>query len=246
MYHSNFQEILADIVNGFRDSKRVCKNYLVGISGIDCAGKSTLSDRVKEQLTTLNIQCVSISGDDFLMEKKVRNANPNQALGYYNDSFDYEKLFRGVLIPATTRTNFKHTVPVMDLLTDSVTQTEMNVRGPCVVLVEGVFLFKQGHPNVFDYKLWIDLSFEEGLARAERRPRDLAHYGSVDNIRHRYLSRLYAGQRLHIDLDRPQYTCDALINANYHQDEAPRLRNTGTSRAITSRHVLNPGRARAA
>jgi uridine kinase len=175
MYYSSFEDILADVVNGFRDSKRVCKNYLVGISGIDAAGKSTLSARVKEQLTGLNIQCVSISGDDFLMEKHVRNANPNQALGYYNDSFDYEKLFKGVLIPARTKTSFKHKVPVMDLLSDTVTESEVSVQGPCVVLVEGVFLFKQGLPDVFDYKLWIDLSFEEGLQRAERRPRDLAH-----------------------------------------------------------------------
>jgi|GEM_PF-570598 len=240
MHYSTVREVLAAVVRGFRGSARSRKNYVVGISGIDCSGKSTLAKRISQVLTQHGIRCVSISGDDFLLEQKLRNSNPDQAVGYYYESFDYERLFLDVLAPARRHLCFRRRIPESDLLNDSVNEVVLRVHGPCVVLVEGVFLFKRSLPEVFDYKVWIDLSFDDGLARALRRPRDILHYGSEEKIRDRYVRRLYRGQRLHLELDRPAEQCQALVRADSRGLDVPESWSLPLSSGLWPSHRLIP------
>lgn len=213
MEYSDFNRILTEISRGFHNSESESNNYIVGISGIDCAGKSTLLGELEQFLTRQGIACVCISGDDFLLEPKIRNANPDQALGYYDESFDYHTLFHEILVPARNALHYHKNISISDWLNDRMVDAELKINGPCVVLVEGVFIFKRSLPDVFDYRIWIELSFEEGLGRALERPRDRAHYGSEERIRARYLERLYKGQRLHLQLDRPLETCNAIMKS---------------------------------
>jgi uridine kinase len=212
--YSDLDQILEEICRGYHQSEKKSNNYIIGISGIDCAGKSTLIQQIEQNLTKKGIHCVCFSGDDFLMEQRIRNVNPDQAIGYYNESFDYKKLFHEILLPARSSLHLHQKITISDLLTDQMVETELEIQGPCVILVEGVFIFKRILPNVFDYKIWIDISFEEGLNRALLRPRDLCHYGSEEKIRNRYLDRLYKGQLLHLQIDRPLEICDAVMKSD--------------------------------
>src|SRR5262249_27908777 len=71
------------------------RRVAVGISGPDCAGKSTLA----AELGLLVDGALVVSGDEFTRPTRDRYGEPEEGLGYYRDSFDYGELF-GRLLPA--------------------------------------------------------------------------------------------------------------------------------------------------
>ena len=82
-----------------------------------------------------------------------------------------------------------------------------------LVLVEGVFLLAGGRRSAFDLATWLDIPLDDALARAKRRPLELARYGA-DGVEREYERRFFAGQRLHLELDRPARRADLVLRAD--------------------------------
>jgi uridine kinase len=64
----------------------------IAVDGIDCAGKTTLADRLGELL-----QAARLSIDDFLRSPEERHAREFEPAGYYRDSFDNDAFRAAVL-----------------------------------------------------------------------------------------------------------------------------------------------------
>jgi uridine kinase len=190
---------------------------LVGISGLDCAGKSTLAERLARR-SDWGRPAQIVSVDDFLHPRRIRNANPDQLRGYYHETFDLDAIF-AVLRQARSAVDFAVEVPVLDWQSDTPGRRVFSASRPSLFLVEGVFLFRPPLVDLFDLRIWIDLSFDDALARALRRERDLAYYASTEAIRDRYLRRFFPAQRHHIDVDRP--ASQSLVVQATHLEEPP-------------------------
>src|SRR5205085_2342969 len=67
----------------------------IAVDGIDCAGKSTLANRLGELL-----QATRLTVDDFLRPPEDRYAREFEPEGYYRDSFDNEAFRAAVLAAA--------------------------------------------------------------------------------------------------------------------------------------------------
>jgi uridine kinase len=67
----------------------------IAVDGIDCAGKSTLADRLGELL-----QATRLTVDDFLRPPEDRYAREFEPEGYYRDSFDNDAFRAAVLAAA--------------------------------------------------------------------------------------------------------------------------------------------------
>jgi Methylmalonyl Co-A mutase-associated GTPase MeaB len=65
----------------------------VGISGVDCAGKSTLAESLRQRLESLGEAVLVISGDELTRPTRERYARQDEGLSYYRDSFDYRFIF---------------------------------------------------------------------------------------------------------------------------------------------------------
>jgi uridine kinase len=154
---------------------------VVGISGVDTAGKSTLAAQVADRLPG----AVLIEGDAFMPPPEIRHREPDQAVGYYRDGFDYRTLFDDIL-PA------------------------LRADGR-LTIVEGCFLFAGLNRRRFDLTVWIDLPLERVLDRALAR--DAAHMGGEDEVRRRYTTRYLPGQRLHLERDDPAAHADLVLHA---------------------------------
>lgn len=203
--------IFAEIKKNY--NKENPKYYIVGISGIDCSGKSTVADQLSQMLNNGGFTTYTVHVDDFLYERKIRNANSNQADGYYYETFNFNKLFGEIIIPLRKREKFCKLVEVLDWENDTNYTKEYKFDTPCIVIVEGVLLFKKQFVNLFDYKIWIDIDFELGLSRALRRERDVNYYKDKEEIINRYLNRFYEGQKLYFEYDEPSKSCDYIISA---------------------------------
>jgi uridine kinase len=189
--------------------ERLGRRVAVGISGPDCAGKSTLA----AGLASLVDGALVVCGDEFTRPTRERYGEPDEGLGYYRDSFDYSGLF-GLLLPALRDgTAGELVVRVSDWDRDDWGEEAYHLSPDTVLIVEGCFLFVGEGRHAFDLSVWIDLPLDRVVERALARPRDLERMGGPDGVRERYANRYLAGQRLHLERDDPMSYADVVLRA---------------------------------
>jgi uridine kinase len=129
-----------------------------------------------DQLGAL-LQAERVSIDDFLRPESERYARGvDSPEGYYEDSFDFAA-FRDAVMAATG-----------------------------TVVADGVFLQRPELDDLWDLRIWLDVSFEDSLRRAEIRD---AHY--MDDVRGRYQRRFHPGQRLYLERVDPRSRADIVV-----------------------------------
>ena len=203
--------MLATIVERFQSAPE--QNLIVGISGIDGSGKSTLSGQIESALTKRNITATQVNLDDLLHPKSIRHKNRDQVQGYFEDNFDFSSLINKILDPARGAARFATHYPVLNLDTDELSTRDFAFDGPGVLIVEGVFLFKKELRDKFDLKVWIEIAFAEAMDRVVARSRDV-RYGDEEAIRARYETRFFPTQRHHLERDRPADAADIVVDSS--------------------------------
>jgi uridine kinase len=73
------------------------RSVSVGMSGVDCAGKTTLAEAVRVRLQSRAVCSLLIAGDEFTRPSSDRNRNSDEGLGYYLDSFNCAQVFEEIL-----------------------------------------------------------------------------------------------------------------------------------------------------
>lgn len=185
----------------------------VGVSGIDCAGKTTVATALQRELEQRGVPVLAISGDDFTRPTTQRYAEPDLALGYYRDSFDYAWVFDRMLPTVRAGEHGELTTLVSDWEHDSWQRHTFRLPAGAVVIVEGCFLFTAERAGAFDLRVWIDVPADDALSRAQRRAKDLERMGGPDGVRERYLARYLPGQELHLARDAPRGRADVVLPA---------------------------------
>jgi uridine kinase len=179
----------------------------VGISGPDCAGKSTLAAGLAAMLEGSPV--LVVSGDDFTRPTPERYAEPDEGLSYYRDSFDYRQV-HDLLLPALRRGLVGELeLLVSDRERDDWRTATFVLEPHTTLIVEGCFLFAPPGRDAFDLSVWIDLPLEDVVPRALER--DLERMGGADTLRARYRARYLPGQRLHLARDTPARFADVVL-----------------------------------
>jgi uridine kinase len=203
-------EVVARVID-LRES--LGRSVSVGISGVDCAGKSTLAESVRARLQTRGASALLVPGDEFTRPTAERYAEADEGLGYYR-SFDYADLFDRIL-PAV-RCDFagELVIKVSDWERDDWRTDTLVLARATVVIVEGCFLFASGRACEFDLSVWIDLPLESVVSRALRRPRDLERMGGSSGVNERYARRYLPGQTIHLERDSPAQSAGLVLRSN--------------------------------
>jgi uridine kinase len=186
--------------------RRLGRTTIVGISGIDCAGKSTLARQVAAHLAT---SAVVIVGDDFNRPRSESSPYPSEESDY---GFDYRQLIRELLVPAQAGGRVETRLRVKDWQHNCWDERDFVVGPGAIVIVEGVFLFRPEVVPLLDLKIWLEVSFEDALARALAR--DAEAMGGEDGVRERYATRYFPAQRLHLERERPREHADLVVRSS--------------------------------
>lgn len=184
---------------------------IVGISGIEASGKSTIADELADGISTSGHDVIMIRGDEFSTAKAIRNKNPDTVRGYLEDAYDYSNLSSRVMVPLRSAEVTEISYVSTDPETDESVVSKPRVPGRAIVIVEGVPLFRGLMRDQFDLRIWVEASFDESLRRAKVRPRDVSYYGTAEAIASRYESRFHPAQRVHLRDDRPQLTSHVIV-----------------------------------
>lgn len=162
------------------------KPAIIGISGVDTAGKTTFARKLAGHFSRAGVNAAVIHADDFHNPPEVRHADLSPE-GYIKLAFDLPKL-AGVL------RELKHP------------------KENCapVVIAEGVMIFRPPLDEFFDYRIFLDVSFDEVLRRA--RERDVPLYG--EEFLQKYIDRYIPAQKIFLREYAPKTRCDLVISNN--------------------------------
>lgn len=162
--------IFEKILNEAAKKKRKDKAFIIGINGIDCSGKTTFAKDLEAYLKARGKHTQLVHIDDFLNPKAIRYAGNDQADKYYTKSFNFELLIDKLLKPISQKGKISTKLTALNLETDKFDTTRnYDIKTDSIVILEGVFLFRKELAPYIDYKVYLDISFEECKHRAALR-----------------------------------------------------------------------------
>ena len=183
----------------------------VGIDGPDCAGKTTLADRLADALQVPTLPTLRASVDGFNRPRAQRYQRGELwADGYYLDSFNYPALLNQCLVPFLDGEVVLRTA-ACDHLGDAEEAIDaVAIPTRAVLVIDGVFLLRPELRELWTLSIYLRVSPEETLRRAHRR--DLGLFGSAEEIERRYLGRYLPGQALYRQEADPESHAHILVD----------------------------------
>lgn len=143
---------------------------VIGINGVDTSGKSIFTQSFSDFLRKLGKHVQVIHMDDFHNKRQVRYQLEDSIMSYYLHAFDYESLIDNLLKPIKTTLPLTKTIKHLNLETDRLeNEKTYHVSEDSLILVEGVLLFRPELTDYFDYKIFLDISWDEVERRAIKR-----------------------------------------------------------------------------
>jgi uridine kinase len=196
-----YQKILAEI------EKRKDKNkpFVVGITGIDGAGKTRFAEDLQRFIIARGLKTQAIHLDDFHNPREIRYSGKNQADNYFNKSFNINLIVEKLLKPLSRKRAFSTRMTVLDYYTDRYdTEREFTFNPDTIVIFEGVFLFRKELAPYIDYKIHLDITFEESKRRAKER--------DPEAVLARYDEKYLPAQAEYLKKYPPEETADMVID----------------------------------
>jgi len=191
-----------------QDIKGLKTPTIIGINGVDTSGKSEFSVGLRKYLTYRGFQTQLIHGDDFHNPRSVRSSD-NTPAGYIAKAFDTEKLSE--LLCEIKSGSIDREIKLLDLDSDVYSNTKhFKVGNDTIVIVEGVLLYRPPMDEFFDYKIFLDISFDEVLYRA--RKRDVPKYG--EDFLQKYVNRYIPAQKIYLHEYTPKEKSNLVVNNN--------------------------------
>ncbi|MGD8455697.1 MAG: hypothetical protein PVF83_04865 [Anaerolineales bacterium] len=183
----------------------------VAIDGVDASGKTTLANELASLLEVVGRTVIRASIDGFHNPRAIRyQAGDTSPEGYYHHSFDYKALKAALLDPLGPGGTLLYRRRVFDFKTDHQISTPTEqAEWDEILLFDGVFLLRPELAGVWDYTIFVDVSFETSLKRALHR--DQVLFGDTEEVSRRYTQRYIPGQRIYLRNCRPKDKAHAVL-----------------------------------
>lgn len=193
--------------------KALRRPLVVGINGTYTSGKTIFTDSLAEYLCGQGVKTQVIHYDDFHrpFDTIAWMDAADEVEVFYNRAFDPEKLVMEVLRPLRAAGSIHEDVACVNLGTGQFDNiVRLDIGDDTVVLLEGVLLFRPPILPYLDYKVYLDISTDEVLRRAEMR--DVPRFGAA--ILEKFPSRYMPVQARYIAECDPIGASDLVIDNN--------------------------------
>jgi uridine kinase len=201
---------------------------VVGLSGIDGAGKGFLAGELCRELERTRLRVALVNVDGWLNLPAIRFSQQNPAEHFYCHALRLEEMFSDLVLPLRERRTHRLLARHAEETATAYRDHQYDFRDIDVVLVEGIFIYKRAHRSCFDLAAWIDCSFETALERALGRAQEglppaetIAAYETI----------YFPAQRLHGRRDEPRRGADAVVVNASRLSGVPAVPRRGTGSA---------------
>ena len=204
--------VYAQLYQQVRSLKRP---LVVGINGAYTSGKTMFTFGLRQYLRDQDVKTQVIHYDDFHHPfSAIAWTDDTEVDAFYNHAFDPAKLETEILKPLMEHGRINKDVVCVDLGTGQFTHTiHLDIDENTIVLLEGVLLFRPPLMKYLDYKVYLDISFDEMLVRAKQR--DVPKFG--EGILEKFVIRYIPVQQRYMAECDPMVASDMVIDNNDHQ-----------------------------
>jgi len=203
-------DLLVFLADEIAKRKADVRPFKVAIDGRCAAGKTTLADELGSILIERGFDVLRPSVDGFHHPRERRyRQGEYSARGYYEDAFDYESVRRSLLEPLSgddfpvacreVTFDYREDLPV--------NAPPVSVGANCILLFEGLFLFRCEINAYWDYRILLDIEPETALMRALVRDTE-----SSDVIRRKYAVRYEPAWQMYAENENPEAKADLVID----------------------------------
>lgn len=183
--------------------------YVIGINGVDTSGKTKFAAGLNSYLIDRGYKTALIHMDDFHNQLSVRSKGSNEIDSYINNAFNLGLIEKELLNQIKNGLLIDKELLLLDLDSDKFTNKKhYKIDNDTVVILEGVLLYREPIERYIDYKVFLDISFEEVLKRAKLR--DVPRYG-VEFLE-RYKNKYIPIQQKYIDTYMPKQKSNIIID----------------------------------
>ena len=141
------------IKSNYERDKKQNTPYIIGINGIDCAGKTTLAKDLSGELKQSGINNEIFHIDDFNNKKVEKETYRAFASGNWNEN-DFDRYYESIIDFQQAR----------EAVEEAAAKNE-------IVIVEGIFIFRPKLNITFNYRIYLEVDASVALTRFEERRR---------------------------------------------------------------------------
>ncbi len=178
----------------------------VGISGIDASGKGFITATLTEKLNGLNV--VSINVDGWLNLPHIRFNQINPAEHFYEHGLQFDEMFKKLILPLKQSRSVNLIADFTEETATEYQSREYFYKNIDIILLEGIFLFKNEFKKYFDVRIWIECSFETALTRAIARSQE--NLSPAETVK-AYQTIYFPAQKIHFMKDDPKKSADFIF-----------------------------------
>ena len=202
-------EFYKDIASGILYKKQENLPLVVGINGVDTSGKTTFTKELDRYLSKAGFKTQTILMDDFHNPSEIRNREKDPVISYTNNAFDLAKIEKELLKPIAAEMVVDKTLMLLDIEEDKfINEKRYYIDKDTIVLFEGVLLYREPLNKYFNFRIFIDISFEEMLRRAIKR--DGILFG--DKVIERYNNKYIPIQKQYLEKYNPKNISDVVVD----------------------------------
>lgn len=190
----------------------------VGIDGVSASGKTVFADDLVKPLEDMGRHVIRASIDGFHNPPHIRYRHGKDCHhGYFSDSFNYDAVINDILKPLGPAGKLQYNLARHDLYQDKKLQhVNQHAKSNSILLFEGVMLFRDPINPYWDYKIFLDVSFDVVLERAI--VRDHKRLGGKSKLLNKYQKRYIPGQKKYLTQYSPERQAHLVVNNNnYHK-----------------------------
>ncbi len=200
--------VLRQVAARVPDPRTLGRPVLVGIDGMDGAGRTTFADELAAELHRGGRHVVRVGVDGFHRPRDERyRRGRHSPEGFWADSYDYDALRREVLEPFAPGGSRRFRRAVRDVTTDTTLHLPRELgTDRTVLVVDGIFLHRDELAAWWDFSVYLDVDFAETFARMSVRD------GSPADPRHPDNARYVDGQRRYLAACRPASRATVVID----------------------------------
>jgi uridine kinase len=182
--------------------------FTIAISGIDASGKGYIGNLLQQRFESEGYKVANINIDPWQNSLSIRLKKENAAENVYENIFRWNDFFAQLIFPLQKNKCIYLETKGIHTHSDEYYPLIYDFKDTDILLIEGIFLFKKKYLSYYDYKIWIDCSFETGLKRAMKRNSEKLSNEQLINDYHTFY---YPAQRLHFEKDNPKGNADVVF-----------------------------------
>jgi uridine kinase len=204
---NSIYELILEIL-ACRASISQSRSLVVGLSGIDGAGKGYVAGQLEAYLARYGLAAGIINVDGWLNLPEKRFNQRRPAEHFYEHAIRFEELFSQLVLPLRDSRSVRLVADFAEETASSFRKHTYDFKDVGVVVVEGIFLFKPQYRQFFDLTVWVDCSFPTALARAIERAQEGLSIARTINA---YETVYFPAQRFHLAQDHPRESADLIL-----------------------------------